>query len=182
MAGISLEDTPKVEKWLLHVDGSSTIQASGAGIVITSPHGEDFEFTIKFGFKASNNKIEYEALLISMKMIHEAGARHLVAYSDSQLVVQEENVKADCLSKLASSLEDCRIRHITIQYLPEVRAPLAIQAISSVEDWRTPVVKWLEEGSLPNNRWEAAKLKTQAARFLLQGGILYRKCYTHALL
>ncbi|KAL0449682.1 UNVERIFIED_CONTAM: hypothetical protein Slati_1524600 [Sesamum latifolium] len=64
MAGTSLEDTFKTEKWLLHVDGSSTIQGSGAGIVITSPQGEDLEFTVKFGLKASNNETEYEALVI----------------------------------------------------------------------------------------------------------------------
>ncbi|KAL0332853.1 UNVERIFIED_CONTAM: hypothetical protein Scaly_2186800 [Sesamum calycinum] len=83
MAGISLGDTPKIEKWLLHVDGSSTIQGSGARVVVTSPHGEDLEFAIKFDFKASNNETKYEALLIGMKMAHEVGARHLVAYSDS---------------------------------------------------------------------------------------------------
>ncbi|KAL0404390.1 UNVERIFIED_CONTAM: hypothetical protein Sradi_2079800 [Sesamum radiatum] len=99
------------------------------------------------------------------------GARHLLAYSDSQLVVKqvegtykakeesmiqylqqianlktkfhyfqifqiprEENTKADSLSKLASSLEDCRTRHITIHYLPEVRTPLAVQPIVMGED------------------------------------------------
>ncbi|KAL0405543.1 UNVERIFIED_CONTAM: Ribonuclease HI [Sesamum latifolium] len=150
---------------------SSTIQGSGAGIVITSPQGEDLEFAIKFGFKASNNEAEYEALVAGMKMTHEAGARHLLAYSDSQLVVKqvegiyeatnksmvqylqqiaelrtsfesfqviqiprEENAKADCLSRLASALEDCRTRHITIQYLPNPRAALVIQAISSPTD------------------------------------------------
>ncbi|KAK4383251.1 hypothetical protein Sango_2794000 [Sesamum angolense] len=80
---------PKIEKWLLHMDESSTIQGSGAGVVITSPNGEDLEFAVKFGFKASNNEAKYEALLIGMKMAHELGARHLVAYSDSQLVVKE---------------------------------------------------------------------------------------------
>ncbi|KAL0461426.1 UNVERIFIED_CONTAM: hypothetical protein Slati_0030200 [Sesamum latifolium] len=145
-------------------------------------------------------------------MAHEAGARHLLAYSNSHLIVKqvegtyeakeenmiqylqqiaelkpsfncfqliqiprEENVKADCLSKLASTLEDCRIRHITIQYLPEARAPLAVQAITSVEDWRTPVIIWLKEECLPDNRWEAARLKARAACFLLQGGVLYKK-------
>ncbi|KAL0413199.1 UNVERIFIED_CONTAM: Ribonuclease HI [Sesamum radiatum] len=155
IAGISLEGTFKIEKWLLHVDGSSTIQSSGAGIVITSPQSEDLELAVKFGSKASNNNAKYEALVISMKMAHEAGARHHIAYSDSQLIVKqvedtykakeenmiqylqqiaelkislnyfqliqiprEENVNANCLSKLASALEDCRTRHITIQYLP----------------------------------------------------------------
>ncbi|KAL0440285.1 UNVERIFIED_CONTAM: hypothetical protein Slati_2511500 [Sesamum latifolium] len=37
VTGAPPEESPRNEKWLLHVDGSSTIQGSGAGIVITSP-------------------------------------------------------------------------------------------------------------------------------------------------
>ncbi|KAK4395714.1 hypothetical protein Sango_1725700 [Sesamum angolense] len=73
MAGISWEDTSKNVKWLLHVDGSFTIQGSNAGVVITSPQGEDLEFTVKFDFKASNNGAEYEALVIGLKIAHEVG-------------------------------------------------------------------------------------------------------------
>ncbi|KAL0431123.1 UNVERIFIED_CONTAM: hypothetical protein Sradi_0738300 [Sesamum radiatum] len=163
MTGVSLGDAPKDGKWLLHVDGSSTIQGSGAGIVIISPQGEDLEFTVKFGFKASNNEAEYETLMADMKMTHEAGTQHLIAYSDSQLVVKqiptEENVKTDCLSKLASALEDCRTRHVTIQYLPKPITLLTIPAISPMEDWRTPVIKLVEEETLPDNRLEAVRLK-----------------------
>ncbi|KAL0312296.1 UNVERIFIED_CONTAM: hypothetical protein Sradi_5628900 [Sesamum radiatum] len=56
------------------------IGGSGAGIVITSPQGEDLEFTVKFGFKASSNEAEYEALVIDMRMAYEVGVRHLLAY------------------------------------------------------------------------------------------------------
>ncbi|KAL0451226.1 UNVERIFIED_CONTAM: hypothetical protein Slati_1100700 [Sesamum latifolium] len=70
--GISIKDASKDQTWLLHVDGSFTTQGSGAGIVITSPQGEDSKFTIKFGFKASNNEAKYEALVIGMRMAHEA--------------------------------------------------------------------------------------------------------------
>ncbi|KAL0420639.1 UNVERIFIED_CONTAM: hypothetical protein Slati_3086800 [Sesamum latifolium] len=97
--------------------------------------------SLPLSFRASNNEVEYEGLVIGMGMAHEARAKHLIAYSDSQLVVKkliqfprEENVKTDCLSKLASALEDCGTRDITIQYLPKPRAPLIIQAISSTED------------------------------------------------
>ncbi|KAL0391487.1 UNVERIFIED_CONTAM: hypothetical protein Slati_4533800 [Sesamum latifolium] len=206
-----LSATPQAVSYVL-IHGSSTIQGSGAGIVITSPQGEELEFAVKFGFKASNNEVEYKALMTGMKMDHEVGARHLIAYSDSQLVVKqvegvyeakeenmiqyqqqiaelktsfksfqiiqiqrEENVKVDCLSKLASALEDCRTIHVTIQYLPKPRTLLTIQAVSSTEDWRTPVIKWLKEGCLPDNRWEAARLKARAIHFLIQGGVLYKK-------
>ncbi|KAL0457909.1 UNVERIFIED_CONTAM: hypothetical protein Slati_0418100 [Sesamum latifolium] len=170
MTEMTIKEASQDQKWL-HVDGSSTAQGSGAGIVITTPQGEDLEFAIKFGFKASNNEAEYEALVIGLRMAHETGAKHLLAYSDSQLVVKqvegtyeaneenmiqylqqiadlktkfhhfqiiqiprEENAKADSLSKLASSLEDCRTRHITIHYLPEARTSLAVQPITTGED------------------------------------------------
>ncbi|KAL0319766.1 UNVERIFIED_CONTAM: hypothetical protein Sradi_5238100 [Sesamum radiatum] len=86
---MTIKDASQDQTWLLHVDGSSTTQSSGAGIFITSPQGEDLEFAIKFGFKASNNEAEYEALVIGMRMAHEAGARYLIAYSNSQLIVNQ---------------------------------------------------------------------------------------------
>ncbi|KAL0458486.1 UNVERIFIED_CONTAM: hypothetical protein Slati_0475800 [Sesamum latifolium] len=89
LAGTFMEDASKDQKWLLHVDESSTVQDSGASIVITSPQGEDLEFAIKLDFKASNNEAEYEALVIGMRMAHEAGVRRLLAYSDSQLIVKQ---------------------------------------------------------------------------------------------
>ncbi|KAL0392998.1 UNVERIFIED_CONTAM: hypothetical protein Sradi_2522600 [Sesamum radiatum] len=51
IARISLGDIPNIEKWLLYVDESSTIQGCGAGVVITSPNGEDLEVAVKFGLK-----------------------------------------------------------------------------------------------------------------------------------
>ncbi|KAL0366909.1 UNVERIFIED_CONTAM: hypothetical protein Sradi_3581000 [Sesamum radiatum] len=89
MAGISLEDTVNARKWLLHVDRSSIAEDGGVGVVITSPQGEDVELTVKFDFKASNIEVEYEGLVISMRMAHEAGTMHFIAYLDSQLVVKQ---------------------------------------------------------------------------------------------
>ncbi|KAL0288940.1 UNVERIFIED_CONTAM: hypothetical protein Sradi_7084800 [Sesamum radiatum] len=89
MAEMTIKDASQDQRWFLHVDGSSTTQGSGAGIVITTPQGEDLEFAIKFDFKASNNEIEYEALVIGMRMAYETGARHLLICSDSQLVVKQ---------------------------------------------------------------------------------------------
>ncbi|KAL0455175.1 UNVERIFIED_CONTAM: hypothetical protein Slati_0856700 [Sesamum latifolium] len=56
MMEITIKEASQDQKWLLHVDGSSTAQGSGAGIVITTPQSEDLEFAIKLGFKASNNE------------------------------------------------------------------------------------------------------------------------------
>ncbi|KAL0395106.1 UNVERIFIED_CONTAM: hypothetical protein Slati_4476800 [Sesamum latifolium] len=154
MIGTTQEEVSEERPWLLHVDGSSTAPGSGAGIVLTTPQGDNMEFAINFEFKASNNETEYEALVKGMRMARDASASHLLAYSDSQLIVKQvngeyeaneesmvqylqqieklktkfksfqlqqiprkENVKADSLSKLASALEDCKTRRITVQHL-----------------------------------------------------------------
>ncbi|KAL0461265.1 UNVERIFIED_CONTAM: hypothetical protein Slati_0014100 [Sesamum latifolium] len=68
MTGTTQEGVFEEKPWILHVDGSSTTQGSGAGIIITSPQGEDMEFAIKFDFNALNNKAEYEALVLGMRI------------------------------------------------------------------------------------------------------------------
>ncbi|KAL0455775.1 UNVERIFIED_CONTAM: hypothetical protein Slati_0916700 [Sesamum latifolium] len=159
------------------------MQGSGAGIVLTTPQGDDMEFAISFEFKASNNEVEYEALALGIRMAQDANASHLLAYSDSQLIVKEENVKADSLFKLANALEDCKTRRITVQHLPQPRIPLDFQPIlSNNNDWRMSIIRWIDEGHLPGNRWEATKIKTRAIHFLMQGGLLYKKSFTHPLL
>ncbi|KAL0446275.1 UNVERIFIED_CONTAM: hypothetical protein Slati_1755400 [Sesamum latifolium] len=111
------------------------------------------EFAVKFEFKASNNEAEYEALILGMRMAQDAGVSHLLTYSDSQLIVKEENVKTDSLSKLGSALEDCKTQQITVQHLPQLRIPLDIQPIfSNNNDWRTPIIRWIDEGHLPEDR------------------------------
>ncbi|KAL0439296.1 UNVERIFIED_CONTAM: hypothetical protein Slati_2412600 [Sesamum latifolium] len=67
MTGMVQEEVSKKRPWLLYVDGSSTMQGSGAGVVLTSPQGDDVEFAINFEFKASNNEAEYEALVLGMR-------------------------------------------------------------------------------------------------------------------
>ncbi|KAL0455083.1 UNVERIFIED_CONTAM: hypothetical protein Slati_0847500 [Sesamum latifolium] len=49
-------------------------------------------------------------------------------------------------------------------------------------DWRTPIIRWIDEGHLPGDRWEATKTKNSPIRFLMQGGMLYKKSFTHPLL
>ena len=44
---------------------------------------------VELHFPASNNQAEYEALLRGMEMARKMGITHLVAHSDSQLVVRQ---------------------------------------------------------------------------------------------
>ena len=68
------------------MDGSSNQQGSGVGIILEGTNGLLIEQALKFAFKASNNKVEYEALVAGMLLAQELGARSLLVKSDSLLV------------------------------------------------------------------------------------------------
>ncbi|XP_022847633.1 uncharacterized protein LOC111370170 [Olea europaea var. sylvestris] len=77
--------------WKLFVDGSSGEAGAGAGIVLESPEGPLLNCAVRFGFRASNNAAEYEALLAGLRLAKEIQVRKLLASSDSQLVVNQVN-------------------------------------------------------------------------------------------
>ncbi|XP_057545948.1 uncharacterized protein LOC130824941 [Amaranthus tricolor] len=79
------------QEWKLYEDGSSTQSASGAGLLILSSVGVRMERAVRFEFAASNNEAEYEALLMGLKICHEAGTKVLSTFSDSQLIVGQVN-------------------------------------------------------------------------------------------
>nr|GEY49402.1 reverse transcriptase domain-containing protein [Tanacetum cinerariifolium] len=49
--------------WTLFTDGSSCVDRSGAGLILTNPEGMEFTYALRFQFAASNNEAEYEALI-----------------------------------------------------------------------------------------------------------------------
>ncbi|KAG7585621.1 Retrotransposon gag domain [Arabidopsis thaliana x Arabidopsis arenosa] len=75
--------------WKLHADGSSSKQGSGIGIRLETPTKEIIEQSFRLMFPASNNEAEYEALLAGLRLALGFGAEKIIAYCDSQLVVNQ---------------------------------------------------------------------------------------------
>ncbi|KAK3033423.1 hypothetical protein RJ639_032396 [Escallonia herrerae] len=86
------EDPPQLviyevlDPWNLHVDGSLAVGSSGAWIILISPEGVMVEYALRFGFQASNNEAEYEALLKGIRLAHALKVDSLSIHSDSLLV------------------------------------------------------------------------------------------------
>ena len=55
--------------------------------VLISPERIAIEKSLKLGFSATNNKAEYEALLVGMTMIQKMGGKVVEIFSNSWLVV-----------------------------------------------------------------------------------------------
>ncbi|XP_074346432.1 uncharacterized protein LOC141685216 [Apium graveolens] len=77
--------------WLLFVDGSSTSNSGGAGVMLISPEGFKIQQALRFGFSAINNVAEYEALIAGLKLTSDLEAEVIDIFGDSQLVSRQIN-------------------------------------------------------------------------------------------
>ena len=75
--------------WRLSVDGAANAQGSGVGLILTSPDRIDIEYALRFGFRASNNEAEYEAIITGFNLAHSIEVDQPEVCNDSQLVVKQ---------------------------------------------------------------------------------------------
>jgi ribonuclease HI len=87
----------ELEYWTINFDGSLQLQGAGAGILVTSPKGENFNYVRQMHFLASNNATEYEELLHGLRITTTLGIHRLRALRDSLLVVNQANKEWSCL-------------------------------------------------------------------------------------
>ncbi|CAL8152309.1 unnamed protein product [Prunus armeniaca] len=80
--------------WKLYFDGSKTDTASGAGIVLEEPLG----IRHCYSFQCTNNRAEYEALIIGLEMLVELGIQYVEILGDSMLVLKQIAGEYKCLS------------------------------------------------------------------------------------
>jgi hypothetical protein len=77
----------ELEYWTINFDGSIQLQGVGAGILVTSPKGENFKYVLQMHVPASNNAAEYEALLHGLRIATSLSICRLKVLGDSMLVI-----------------------------------------------------------------------------------------------
>ncbi|GJX47771.1 reverse transcriptase domain-containing protein [Tanacetum coccineum] len=176
--------------WTLFTDGSSCIDGSGAGLILTNPEGVEFTYAMRFRFEATNNEAEYEALIASLRIAEQKGVKNLQASVDSRLVANQEfsikqvprseNKKADALSKIAST----SFAHLSKQVLVEELKEKSInekEVLAIVEEeghtWMTPVCEYFTKEILPADKKKARAVRRKAARYTMINGTLYKKSF-----
>ena len=55
--------------WQVYVNGATNHRRSGVGLVLISPERITIEKSLRLGFSATNNEVEYETLLVRMTMV-----------------------------------------------------------------------------------------------------------------
>nr|KYP55059.1 Gypsy retrotransposon integrase-like protein 1 [Cajanus cajan] len=181
--------------WVMHVDGSSNCQGSGADIILESPSGITLEQSLRFGFRASNNQAEYEALLVGMRLATEMGAKKIVCWTDSKVVADQfddiqvwhmprsNNERADQLARLASSRKPGQVRTTIHLELPTPSVELECMLVEEVpKSWMTEILNFIVNGTEPAEPSEAKRIRTQAAQYSVVAGELYRRGFSTPLL
>ncbi|XP_026459831.1 uncharacterized protein LOC113360543 [Papaver somniferum] len=117
-------DSSSQRRWEVFVDGSRNREGAGVGIVIATPTGDRIVHALRLEFKGNtNNIVEYEAVVHSLRLIIEMGITDVCLTSDSQLVIRqvklEYNVYDETLSAymalvqtLASQIPSIKFRHL----------------------------------------------------------------------
>jgi ribonuclease HI len=87
----------ELEYWTINFNGSLQVQGAAAGILVASPKGESLKYVLQMHFPASNNAVEYEALLHDLRIAMTLGIHRLKVLRDSMIIINQANIEWSCL-------------------------------------------------------------------------------------
>ena len=64
------------EQWTLYVDGTSNSKGSRGGLIVITPDKTKIECALRFRFDATNNEVEYEALIARVRLVQALGVKN----------------------------------------------------------------------------------------------------------
>jgi ribonuclease HI len=97
-----------IHPWKLFFDGLARREGEGVGIVLISPRGAIFEQSVRLEYFCTNNQAKYEAILLGLQVLSSMGVKHVEAFGDSLLVVQQITGTFQCLDgSLNAYLDKC---------------------------------------------------------------------------
>jgi ribonuclease HI len=170
---------PTAGTWKLFIDGASRGNPGRAAyaVVIERPDSAVYEEADVIGV-ATNNVAEYTALLRGLQRAAEMGARRLMVYSDSELLVKQMNgeyrVKSEQIQPLFDEANDwlSRLDQVTIQHVRRAENSRADQLCNEALDGR-PKPPTVRQGTLDKRsdpmRERALEILRQAAESWSRG-------------
>jgi hypothetical protein len=114
----------EITLWDLFFYGYSCGKSGGVGILLISPRGEMFEFSIPIQPTVTNNQAEYEALLRGLQYSREAKAIAVEIFGDSELFIKQLNGQYECINDiLRNYYEECKeilksFQLVVLQHIP----------------------------------------------------------------
>jgi ribonuclease HI len=113
-----------INLWKLFFDGSACREGQGVGVVLVSHRGAIFEQSVCLEYFCTNNQVKYETILLGLQILSSIGDKHVEAFDDSLLVVQQVvsvfqcfdrslNAYLDKYLKIIALFDDFTVQHIS---------------------------------------------------------------------
>nr|GEY32452.1 reverse transcriptase domain-containing protein [Tanacetum cinerariifolium] len=184
---MSLAEIQK-EPWTLFTDGSSCVDGSGAGLILTNPDGLELIYALRFQFAASNNEAEYEALIAGLQIATQMGVKNIQANVDSKLVAnqvlgayvaKEDNIikYLEITKGLVSGFKTFSISQVLRSRNKKADALSKIADRGRRCNLNDRISELFKEGILPGDEKEARKLRLKARQYELMEGIIYKRSF-----
>nr|XP_018631117.1 uncharacterized protein LOC108947508 [Nicotiana tomentosiformis] len=176
--------SPQIQdQWILYTDGTSNASGSVLGLVLEVPTGEVIHQSIRYP-DMTNNKAEYEVVIVGLRLALKYRARRVILRCDSQLVInqvtwtfqiKEQRLKKyqAKICKLLLEFDECRFDQIPRAQNNEADELAKLAIVTKRVTGKGNMVALyssigqIEEGILPDDKKEAKKLRIQLARILL---------------
>ncbi|XP_035836934.1 uncharacterized protein LOC110896231 [Helianthus annuus] len=183
-----------LEAWKLFIDGASSIEGSGAGLILINPEGLEFTYALRFDFQTTNNEAEYEALIAGLRLAKEMKVQKLEVFTDSLLVssqvndsyiAKEPNMKRykEKSKELMNTFQTCTIKQIPRSQNKKEDAFSKLASLTFSHLTKKVLVEVLKAPSIDKLEvQDAERVKIKARQYILQGEILYKKGYLPPLL
>jgi hypothetical protein len=88
-----------VRAWATYFDGSACEDGCGIGILLVSPRGVMYSFSIRLPAPCTNNLAEYEAVRKGMELLVEASVEVVEVFGGSKLMISQLTEEYKCESK-----------------------------------------------------------------------------------
>jgi hypothetical protein len=99
-------DSLEVAPWTLFFDGSTCGEGAGIDIVLISPQGRKYEFSLPIVATSTNNQAEYEALIKGLELLREIRVNVVEIFGDSMLVINQLARIYECRSEVLISYHE----------------------------------------------------------------------------
>jgi ribonuclease HI len=120
-----------IHPWKLFFDGSTCREGQYVGIVLISHRGAIFEQSVRLEYFCINSQAEYEAILLGLQVLSSMGMKHVEAFRDLLLVVQQIAGTFQCLDGSLNAYLDKYLEIIalfddfTVQHVSEDKNTVA---------------------------------------------------------
>ncbi|KAK1616978.1 hypothetical protein QYE76_022495 [Lolium multiflorum] len=129
-----------VRAWTMFFDGSVCEDGCGIGMLLVSPRGATYSFSIRLSTPCTNNVAEYEAICKGMELLLDAGAEAVEIFGDSKLVISQLTEEYKCESGSLFPLW-MQCRELMAQFSIEDATELRLWALEKIKENKAKVAR-----------------------------------------